>query len=165
MMYTQQCCLLFFPQVQQTYAAVAALNRELIELQQNSSDFASQLEAAGTRGELTEIKRRLEAHQLLLSQWEEKVRHQLEFISELQSPSRRHSMLSSFGRPDSHSHAGVSSSLTLTPTPHAAAQSAPASPTLWGGAPNSANVPPRRRGAFTPGPLLTGIGDANTPRQ
>jgi hypothetical protein len=37
---------------------------------------------------------RLEGHQSLLAQWEEKVAKQLEFISELQSPTKRNSMIS-----------------------------------------------------------------------
>eukprot|EP00882_Tetradesmus_deserticola_P023933 GHRQ01026119.1.p1 GENE.GHRQ01026119.1~~GHRQ01026119.1.p1 ORF type:complete len:206 (-),score=27.83 GHRQ01026119.1:154-771(-) len=37
---------------------------------------------------------RLEGHQALLAQWEEKVAKQLEFISELQSPTKRNSMIS-----------------------------------------------------------------------
>jgi hypothetical protein len=83
----------FISQVRQAYAAVSALNRELIHLQQSNAEFAAQLEAAGTRGELQELKRRLEAHQTILSQWEEKVARQLEFITELQSPSRRQSTM------------------------------------------------------------------------
>lgn len=37
---------------------------------------------------------RLEGHQSLLAQWEEKVAKQLELISELQSPTKRNSMIS-----------------------------------------------------------------------
>lgn len=83
------CCNV---QVKTAYAAVSASNRELIELQQNNAEFGAALEAVGTRGELAEVKRRLETHQTLVTQWEEKVAQQLEFISELQSPTNRNSM-------------------------------------------------------------------------
>lgn len=87
-----------FLQVKTAYAAVSALNRELLELQQSNADFGAALEAVGTRGELAEVKRRLEAHQALLSQWEEKVAQQLEFISELQSPTKRNSLMAAATR-------------------------------------------------------------------
>lgn len=85
-------------QVKTAYAAVSALNRELMELQQSNAEFGAALEAVGTRGELAEVKRRLEAHQTLLAQWEEKVAQQLEFISELQSPTKRNSMMAAATR-------------------------------------------------------------------
>lgn len=53
--------------------AVTSLGHELIGLQAGNAEFAAALETAGTRGELAEVKRRLEAHQALLGSWEEKV--------------------------------------------------------------------------------------------
>jgi chromosome segregation ATPase len=79
--------------VRSTYATVSALGRELLELQQSNAEFAAALEAVGTRGELADVKRRLEGHQALLGAWEERVRRALEDVTELQSPSRRNSML------------------------------------------------------------------------
>eukprot|EP00775_Hariotina_reticulata_P005759 gene5759-5999_t len=79
--------------VQAAYAAVSQLSRELLELQQSHAEFESALEVVGTRGELAEVKRQLERHQALLAQWEEKVAGQLEYISDLQSPTKRNSML------------------------------------------------------------------------
>jgi hypothetical protein len=136
--------------VRQAYAAVSALNRELIDLQQSNASFAAALEAAGSRGELADIKRRLEAHQTLLGQWEEKVARQLEVITELQSPSRRHStMLVSAGSRAllsavSSSSAALAALMAASPGPssggyggpgatHGGAASAPASPLMWGG--------------------------------
>lgn len=90
------CCaalLIAWLQVRTTYAAVSQLNRELMELQHSSAEFEAALQAVGTRGELAEVKRRLEGHQALLAQWEEKVAKQLELISELQSPTKRNSMM------------------------------------------------------------------------
>jgi len=72
---------------------MSQLNRELLELQASQAEFGAALDVVGTRGELLEVKRRLEGHQALLSQWEEKVARQLEFISELQSPTKRNSMM------------------------------------------------------------------------
>lgn len=51
-------------QVQTAYAAMSQLNRELLALQQSQSEFGAALEAVGTRGELLEVKRRLEGHQV-----------------------------------------------------------------------------------------------------
>lgn len=51
-------------QAQAAYAAMSQLSRELLELQQSQSDFGAALEAVGTRGELLEVKRRLEGHQV-----------------------------------------------------------------------------------------------------
>jgi hypothetical protein len=51
-------------QVQTTYAAISQLNRELVDLQQSQAEFGAALEAVGTRGELLEVKRRLEGHQV-----------------------------------------------------------------------------------------------------
>lgn len=80
-------------QVRAAYAAVSALGHELLALQQAGADFGAALDAVGTRGELAEVRRRLEAHQSLLAAWEEKVAAQLEAVAELQSPSKRNSML------------------------------------------------------------------------
>jgi hypothetical protein len=43
---------------------MSQLSRELLELQQNQAEFGAALEAVGTRGELLEVKRRLEGHQV-----------------------------------------------------------------------------------------------------
>jgi hypothetical protein len=43
---------------------MSQLSRELLELQQSQSEFGTALEAVGTRGELLEVKRRLEGHQV-----------------------------------------------------------------------------------------------------
>jgi hypothetical protein len=43
---------------------MSALSRELLELQQSQAEFGAALEAVGTRGELLEVKRRLEGHQV-----------------------------------------------------------------------------------------------------
>jgi hypothetical protein len=51
-------------QAKAAYAAMSQLSRELLELQQSQSDFGAALEAVGTRGELLEVKRRLEGHQV-----------------------------------------------------------------------------------------------------
>ena len=180
-------------QVRQAYAAVSALNRELIHLQQSNAEFAAQLEAAGTRGELQELKRRLEAHQTLLSQWEEKVARQLEFITELQSPSRRQStmLLTSASSRHLSSAMGMSGMGGLGPAGSATAAaltaavgmgspfstmaggrqggmggsapaSAPASPVMWGEGSamrGQGGYGASRRVAFTPGPLLSGMGE------
>ncbi len=114
-------------------------------MQQSHAEFSSQLQAAGTRAELADIKRRLEAHQLLLSQWEEKLARQLELITELQSPSRRHSMLGRFTAPQQ-------------PSGGLQAASAPASPFMWQQPSGSAIS--RRPMAFSPGPQVTGLGNA-----
>lgn len=129
--------------VRSAYMAVLALGRELVELQQSNAEFAAALDAAGTRGELAEVKRRLEAHQQLLGSWEEKVGRQLEAITELQSPSKRTSMM--LTAPARVSGMGP--------------QSAPVSPALWGGGGGgggaAAGLIPRRS-AFTPGPSMLG---------
>lgn len=43
---------------------MSQLSRELLELQQSQGEFGAALEAVGTRGELLEVKRRLEGHQV-----------------------------------------------------------------------------------------------------
>lgn len=125
--------------VRAAYSTVSALGRELLELQRSNADFAAALEAAGTRGELAEVKRRLDGHQALLGAWEEKVRAALEDVTELQSPERRNSMLLASAPPAFRPAGGVG----------AAAGSSGAS-LLPGTAP--------RRSAFTPGPTYAGSG-------
>lgn len=51
-------------QVQSAYAALSQLHRELLELQTSQAEFGAALEAVGTRGELLDVKRRLEGHQV-----------------------------------------------------------------------------------------------------
>jgi hypothetical protein len=125
-------------------AAVAGLGRELARLQAANAEFAAALQAAGTRGELAEVKARLEGQQGLLSAWEERVRAALEACAELQSPSRRNSMLLfSAGGPlvrDGAMPAGR------------APASAPVSPALWGSALAPLPPLPSRRSALMPGP-------------
>jgi hypothetical protein len=191
---------------------MSSLSRELLELQQSQAEFGAALEAVGTRGELLDVKRRLESHQALLTQWEEDVARQLEVISELQSPTKRNSMMAVSAAAAATSArdslrlsravslansaggggervgaaAPVANSTAAAGEPAAgnmrssgfgssfssasfagglggggwAAASAPNSPALWDKARGS-GVPMQRRSAFTPGPALTGMGDAS----
>lgn len=83
-------------QVQQAYSNLASLKRELSNLQLANTEFSRQLDRMGSRGELAEMRRRLEAHQVIMSRWEQALAQQLELVSALQSPSRRKSMLQQF---------------------------------------------------------------------
>jgi hypothetical protein len=83
-------------QVQQAYSNLALLKRELSDLQLANTEFSRQLDRVGSRGELAEMRRRLEAHQVIMGRWEQALAQQLELVSALQSPSRRKSMLQQF---------------------------------------------------------------------
>jgi hypothetical protein len=120
--------------------AVAALGRELARLQAAQSEFAAMLAGAGTRGALADVKARVEGHQAHLAAWEERVRAQLEAITELQSPSRRTLMLGvgagdgivglrSSVRTVSGDSVGAAMMTARLAAPPAA--SAPVSPVLW----------------------------------
>ncbi|CAD7704589.1 unnamed protein product [Ostreobium quekettii] len=63
------------PAVEKIVHSVRDLQRELDELRAANDEFSSQFAAAGSRSELNEVKRRLEAHQRMLSKWDERVRH------------------------------------------------------------------------------------------
>jgi hypothetical protein len=200
--------------VQVAYAAMSALGHELLELQASQGEFAAALEVVGTRGELLDVKHRLEGHQALLTTWEEKVARQLERIGELQSPTKRNSMVAAsasaaarggdaalrMSRAVSLAAAGASGEMVGGAAPIAsgsnvdpaaaaaaagmhssafgssfssasfaaglagalgAAASAPSSPALWDKAAKGGAGAGARRSAFTPGPALTGMGDAS----
>jgi hypothetical protein len=83
-------------QVRQAYGNLAVLRRELGDLQLSNEEFGRQLGVAGSKPELAEMKRRLEAHQVIMGRWEEALGQQLELVSALQSPSQRRSMLQQF---------------------------------------------------------------------
>jgi hypothetical protein len=83
-------------QVRQAYGNLEVLQRELGQLQLLNAEFARQLAVIGSRAELSEMRRRLEAHQVIVGRWEESLGSQLELVSALQSPSQRRSMLLQF---------------------------------------------------------------------
>lgn len=71
------------------FQTMRILRSDLANLQQLHSSFAVQLAKPLTRGEMSDIKKRLEAHQQMLGKWEERLFGELNIVSALQSPKAR----------------------------------------------------------------------------
>lgn len=95
----QACgCALLSLQVERAFASTAALGSELQGLQHSIAALGGLLAGGSGRPDLGDARRQLESTQQQLGLWEEALAGQLELITELQSPSRRNSMLASTRR-------------------------------------------------------------------